>query len=1069
MLDQDQTPDVYVRDMGESPKTYLASVNADGSIKGNAFSHSPVLSSSGTRVAFASSASNLDPLDHDGLMDIYVRELDDSPTTFLVSVSADGSVKGNSSSSSPTISADGTRVAFVSSATNLDPMDGDQSSDVYVRELDETPKTVLASVSAIGDVKGNRSSDSAVISANGMRVAFLSNANNLDPLDKDMHRDVYVRDLDATPWTFLASVNAAGTSKANGSGYWFSDTPSISADGTRIAFVSDATNLDPLDQDSQYDIYIRELDASPTTILVSVNADGTVKGNGASLYPVISSDGTRVAFVSDASNLDPQDTDNLSDVYIRELGTNPTTILASSGSQQPNEGESHSAAISGDGSQVAFVSSDSALVLNDFNSSPDVIIRSVDDQTNDLASRAHPLLTVSTSGFGASLDPPPSPNQPPTPGYPTMYPGQHMQSADGRFVVFVSQSTNLISAVSVPEGIQQVYRYDVVRQEVELVSSNSSGTAAGNSTSDSPTISADGSRVAFRSLASNLDPLDGDSFSDIFVRELGDTPQTVLASVDTTGNNKGNANSHSPIISANGTWVVYTSKANNLHPLDQDSKQDVYVRKLDQTPATILASVDAAGIVKSDGDSSSASISADGTRVAFSSSARNLHPLDSDIFSDIYVRELDATPTTILASLDASGSIKGNFDSTSPVISANGKRVAFLSQATNLHPSDKDPNRDIYVRVLDDNTTTLMASGFGRNDSHSVTISADGTRVAFATTNSLDPLETYPHRDTDVYVRELDATGRLMLASVTAEGTAKANRGAFSPRISADGKRVVFLSQSTNLDPLDGDTLPDVYVRELDATPTTLLASVNRDGTAKGNGRSTFPLINDDGAQVVFVSLASNLISGDLNGHYDVFVREVPLASSVWQNPAIDVDVNRDGSVSPIDALFVINELNTPQFHDESGRLSSPDGSVPPPFFDVNGDAFATPIDALIVINWLNSHPSGEGELSDPLAVLMHTSQRPQWLRYTHAGDRDLSRVSVDDRALWVDASEFKSKTPDRARLDNRVLVHDGWEYTESILGVSESLDSILDELASDITLGNMLRLQQSSSLSCCS
>lgn len=908
-LDQDNYPDIYVRELDATPITSLASVNADGTVKGTGYCSSPAISANGTRVVFVTDAK-LDPLDDDSSYDIYVRELGITPTTFLASVNADGTVKGNGYSGLPTISADGTRVAFVSAATNLDPLDADQWSDVYVRELDDTPTTFLVSVNADGTVKGNGTSEAPAISASGTRVVFASHASNLHPLDKDWNYDIYVRELDATPTTFLASVNADGTVKANGSSYfpwpYYPTGPSISADGMRVAFVSDATNLDPLDSDSLRDIYVRELDASPTTFLASINAEGNVKGNGSSENPVISADGTHLAFLSTATNLDPRDSDTLLDVYVRELDATPTTYLVSidSGGVKAN-GKSDPPSISLDGSHIAFVNAGSNLVANDFNLSPDLMIRSLDGATTDLASRADPVLPSSTSSPGAVFNPGPA-----TPGHSSMDPGQHMQSADGRYVVFVSVAPNLVAGVTLVPGVQQVYRYDVVNHEMSLVSVAANGTTGGNGTSDSPTISADGTRVAFRSLASNLDPLDGDTISDVYLRELDATPNTFLASVNAAGTVKGNGSSSSPIISANGVRVAFASSASNLDPLDSDTNSDIYVRELDAISTTFLVSVNSDGTVKGDGGSNSPTISADGTRVAFGSSARNLDPLDKDFFTDIYVRELDATPTTILASVSADGTVKGDFYSFNPTISANGKRVAFSSKATNLDATDRDPNEDVYVRVLDDIPTTIRASGSGRfyHDSHSFTISADGMRVAFATENSLVPMDGYPERDTDVYVRELDGTGRIILVSVNPTGTAKGNQGGASPRISADGRRVVFVSQSNNLDPLDGDTLYDVYVRELDASPTTYLVSKNADGAVKGNEHSSSAVISADGTRVAFVSLASNLVANDFNGQSDVFVRELPPIPA-----AVSIANSGDGkeAAAPTNGKFKV-ELSIP-------------------------------------------------------------------------------------------------------------------------------------------------------------
>ncbi|MFO0384806.1 MAG: TolB family protein, partial [Pirellula sp.] len=162
-----------------------------------------------------------------------------------------------------------------------------------------------------------------------------------------------------------------------------------------------------------------------------------------------------------------------------------------------------------------------------------------------------------------------------------------MQSSDGRYLVFVSNSQNLVAVGTLPPGMQQVYRYDRVNQEVVLVSVASDGVNGGNGKSDSPTISADGTRVAFRSEATNLSLMDQDNYPDIYVRELGNQPNTILASVNNTGTSKGNGYSFNPRISANGSRVVFHSYSTNIDPMDVDTFSDIYVRDL-ELPATYL-------------------------------------------------------------------------------------------------------------------------------------------------------------------------------------------------------------------------------------------------------------------------------------------------------------------------------------------------------------------------------------------------------------------------------------------------------------------------------------------------
>ena len=264
-------------------------------------------------MAFGSTATNLDPADTDSFTDVYIKDLATGDIT-LASTSDTG-VKGNGRSGGTSLSADGTRLAFGSSAINLDPADTDSIFDVYVKDL-ATGNITLASTSDTG-IKGNGDSYFMVLSADGATVAFVSEATNLDPADTDSTADVYVKDL-ATGDITLASTSDSGI-KADGDSFIQNfSSPSLSADGTRVAFYSNATNLDPADTDSTADVYVKDLATGDITF-VSISESG-IKGNGESITGSLSADGTRVAFGSSATNLDPADTDSTLDVYVKDLG-----------------------------------------------------------------------------------------------------------------------------------------------------------------------------------------------------------------------------------------------------------------------------------------------------------------------------------------------------------------------------------------------------------------------------------------------------------------------------------------------------------------------------------------------------------------------------------------------------------------------------------------------------------------------------------------------------------------------------------------------------------------------------
>jgi len=227
------------------------------------------------------------------------------------------------------------------------------------------------SVVGVDSTSGSGGSFAPVFSADGQHIVFISHANNLVTNDDHaLFLDVFVRDL-AVGTTRLASVQASGRGGGNGN----SIEPSVSSNGQFIAFQSDAGNLVGNDGNGTGDVFLRDVTAG-TTALVSVNAAGTDSGNGPSSHPRVSADGRFVVFESLASDLVPNDTNGLSDVFVRDrlMGT---TILVSVNSTGMGSaaGKSDSAGISPDGRWVVFVSTATNLVAGAINTLEKVYVR----------------------------------------------------------------------------------------------------------------------------------------------------------------------------------------------------------------------------------------------------------------------------------------------------------------------------------------------------------------------------------------------------------------------------------------------------------------------------------------------------------------------------------------------------------------------------------------------------------------------------------------------------------------------------------------------------------------------
>jgi hypothetical protein len=386
-------------------------------------------------------------------------------------------------------------------------------------------------------------------------------------------------------------------------------------------------------------------------------------------------------------------------------------------------------------------------------------------------------------------------------------------SGDGIKVAFVSDADNLD-----PDwGYGAVYVKDVTTGELTLVASSSSGPVS---------LSADGTTVAFTSFATDLDPADTDTIPDVYVGDLT-TGDITLASTSDTGV-KGNGNSGfydgGPTLSGDGTKVAFHSRSTNLDPADLDSLDDVYVKDL-TTGELTLASISATG-VKGNGPNNHPTLSNDGGRVAFNTTATNLDPRDTDNFEDVYVKDLTTGDLTLASTSDAG--VKGNDYSFGSSLSADGTRVAFSSAATNLDPGDTDGG-NVYVKDLSTGDLTLASTSDSGVEAGGTdgSLSADGTRVAFATRANLDPVDTFA---TDIYVKDL-TTGNVILASTSDTGV-KANAATSGASLSADGTAVAFQSQATTLDPADTESRwADIYVKDLPTVPT----SIDIAGCSNGN------------------------------------------------------------------------------------------------------------------------------------------------------------------------------------------------------------------------------------------
>jgi Tol biopolymer transport system component len=348
---------------------------------------------------------------------------------------------------------------------------------------------------------------------------------------------------------------------------------------------------------------------------------------------------------------------------------------------------------------------------------------------------------------------------------------------------------------------------------------------------------------------------------------LATAAKTRRVSVSSTGA-EANGSSNSPFVSVDGRFVAFNSTASNLVGGDANGLSDVFVRDR-QTGKTRRVSVSSAG-TEGDAGSYGGLVSADGRFVAFWSDASNLVGADSNGVADIFVRDRQAG-TTRRISVSSAG-VESDGVSYPESISADGRFVAFTSSAANLIGSETNAVTDVFVRDRQNGTTKRVsvssAGTEGNEDSHSASISSDGRFVAFGSgASSLVGNDTNAVQDVFVRDRRNGTTRRVSVSSAGLEGNANST----SPSISANGRFVGFYSYATTLVGADTNGLVDVFVRDRGAG-TTRRASVSSAGV-EGDANSFGPSISADGRFVAFYSAASTLVGGDNNGFMDVFVR----------------------------------------------------------------------------------------------------------------------------------------------------------------------------------------------------
>ncbi|MER5530549.1 hypothetical protein ABT075_39250 [Streptomyces sp. NPDC002677] len=390
---------------------------------------------------------------------------------------------------------------------------------------------------------------------------------------------------------------------------------------------------------------------APRTERVSKATDGT-QADAASAAPALSADGRYVAFTSAAGNLVRGDRNGVADVFVRDLRTGRTERIA--------KGPASTPALSGDGRYVVFATS-AALAKGDDNGVADIYLYDRRTHRTERVSKGHPTDWLANS-------------------YPAI-------SANGRVVAYATSAPD--AAPGDTNERADVIVHDRRTGRDQLVQYTTSGVLA-DADALFPSLSADGRYVTFDTPA-QLDPaqVQTSKTRTVYVRDLR-TQTTEQISRPTRYAYKNYADDSS--ISGNGRLVAFESSLYYLVPDDTNRQPDIFV--YDRTRQTTVRVSTAADGTQADGPSQDPSLSANGRYAAFTSTAGNLVPGDTNGVADIFVKDLRTGAITRVSL----GTGQADGASSAAALSADGKAAAYASTATNLVRGDTNGVADVFVR-----------------------------------------------------------------------------------------------------------------------------------------------------------------------------------------------------------------------------------------------------------------------------------------------------------------------------------------------------------------------------------
>lgn len=760
--DTNGATDIFLRDLVNRTNR-LVSASTNGGF-GNGTSWESVMTPDGRYVAFASAANNLVLNDRNGNQDIFVRDTQAGVTT----LASPGAIGGRSDA--PQITPDGRYVVFRSAATGLAYSSPSIVNEVYVRDL-LAGTTTLASTNAHALYPGAPKSYNQIISDDGQYVAFESSVNRTGAIQRYNLQ---------SGQTDVIYTNAVGTYACN-----HFRSLDMTPDGRLVTFIG---NTDTSGSNSG--VFVWDAQSAMAT-LVSTNLNGSVPTNSVCDFPAIDASGRWIVFLSTATNLTTNIVAGDFHVYIHDSRVGTTTLVDVGTNEMGLPKDLLSApSLTPDGRFVAFDAGDADLVPNDNNQASDVFVKDLTAGTNELISLRQPALPTQTSigttlspvfsvstdgrhiafsGTGTGLLPG---------GYTNAYRGVFLHdqingtnvlvsmdtnglgvadgwsfepsiSGDGRYVAFTSGADNLVAGDT--NGAQDVFLRDTQTGTITFVSLNAAGTGPGNAASYSPTISTDGRYVLFHSKAGDLVKGMSAGTENLFLRDL---QLSTTRAITTAG-------FYPAAMTPDNRFVAYgrLSPSAGFVVWDSLATGPVYTNTLSQPVSAIGVSPDGnrvvyasitggpVGFYAADRTANSnwlicASVLASHAGLQFTADSRfmvyatNAPAGYSNRVAEVLLYDFQTHSNQLISQSCLHPGAAANAASDSPTISPDGRFIAYRSAASDLVIGSTNGSSNVYLFDRQSNTTTLIsASAFGNFAANSRSIlpafSGDGQTLVF--------------------------------------------------------------------------------------------------------------------------------------------------------------------------------------------------------------------------------------------------------------------------------------------------------------------------------------------------